>query len=51
MYKVVQRGMVIKQYDMFLDAWLYIVLELVCYARIVGPDGRWTINPIRTHIN
>lgn len=39
----------VKSFSMFLDAWLYVVLELPCYAKIVGPDGRWTINPPRAN--
>jgi hypothetical protein len=51
MYQVIHRGNIIQRYDLFVDAWLYVVLELPCFARIKGPDGTWTINPIRININ
>lgn len=45
MYRIIQAGQVIKAYDLFVDAWLYVRLELSVYARIKGPDGTWSVNP------
>jgi hypothetical protein len=51
MYRVRQQGKVIETFPSFLDAWLYVYLELAAYARIIGPDGRWSINPGHHTVN
>jgi hypothetical protein len=51
MYQVIQQGKVVERFHMFVDAWLFVVLVLPCFARIHGPDGIWTVNPTRTEIN
>lgn len=48
MYKVINRGNVIGNYQMFCDAWLLAVL-LPLWSRIKGPDGNWVVNPPRTN--
>ena len=45
MYKVIQKGKVIGSYQFFFEAWLYVYLELPCFAWIRGPDGTWVVNP------
>ena len=51
LYHVITPGsnIFVKSFPLFVDAWLYVVLELPCYAKIVGPDGRWTVNPPRAN--
>ena len=51
MYRVRQRGKVIKSFGIFVDAWLYVYLELNAFARIVGADGIWSVNPGQHDIN
>jgi len=51
MYQVILNGKVIERCELFTDAWLFVVLTLVCFARINGPDGNWTINPLSAEIN
>lgn len=51
MYMVRQQGKTIESFTMFVDAWLYVYLELASYARIVGPDGIWIINPGKHSVN
>ena len=51
MYRVIHHGRIVKVFGTFLDAWLYVYLELDSYARIYGPDGDWSINPGPHHIN
>lgn len=45
MYTVFHQGRAKGCYDYFVDAWLYVYLELPSYARIRGPDGVWVVNP------
>lgn len=45
MYLVRQQGKIVQRFTMFVDAWLYVFLELNSYARITGPDGIWLVNP------
>lgn len=45
MYQVKQQGRIVQSFSFFFEAWLYVRLELQSFARIVGPDGIWTINP------
>jgi hypothetical protein len=45
MYLVRQQGKTLEAFKMFLDAWLFVYLELGAFARIVGPDGVWVVNP------
>ncbi len=51
MYLVRQQGIVLQSFTAFVDAWLYVTLELGAYARIVGPDGIWSVNPGSHSIN
>ena len=51
MYTVRQRGKTITSFGVFIDAWLYVYLELDSFARITGPDGIWFINPGRHTVN
>lgn len=51
MYHVNQSGKVIQTFAMFVDAWLFIALHLQSYAKIVGPDGLWTVNPSSYKVN
>jgi len=51
MYQVRQRGKTIEMFGIFTDAWLYVYLELDTFARIVGPDGIWSINPGQHTVN
>jgi hypothetical protein len=51
MYQVRQKGKVVEQFSTFIDAWLYVRLECVVFARITGPDGIWFVNPGRHTIN
>jgi hypothetical protein len=51
MYQVRQKGKVIEQFGDFILAWLYVYLELDSHARIVGPDGIWSVNPGQHTIN
>jgi hypothetical protein len=44
-YQVIQQGRVIGKFRYFFEAWLYVYLELPCFARIKGPDGTWHVNP------
>jgi hypothetical protein len=46
MYLVFQLGMVQHSFDMFVDAWLFASLELRSHSIIVGPDGRWRVDPL-----
>jgi hypothetical protein len=46
-----QQGKIIVSFTMFVDAWLYVFLELESYARIVGPEGIWIINPGKHSVN
>lgn len=58
MYRVIHNGRIVKLFPSFLDAWLYVYLELDSYARIYGPYvgegeepcGTCSINPGRHHI-
>ncbi len=43
MYKVRVNGLIVDEFPMFTDAWLYVTLELIGGATITGPDGEWTI--------
>jgi hypothetical protein len=49
MYKVIQQGRAIGEFQFFFEAWLYVYLELPCFARIRGPDGVWVVNPPRSN--
>lgn len=59
MYRVIHQGHIVATFASFLDAWLYVYLELDSYARIYGPDvgegeepyGTASINPGYHHIN
>lgn len=51
MYHVRQDGKTIGRFGIFTDAWLYVFLELGSFARIVGPDGIWYVNPGQHYIN
>lgn len=51
MYQVRQGGRIIERFGIFVDAWLYVFLELDTYARILGPDGVWIVNPGRHTVN
>jgi hypothetical protein len=44
-YQVIQKNKIIGSFRYFFDAWLYVYLELPCFARIKGPDGIWIVNP------
>ena len=44
MYLVIQQGQVVKQFPLFVDAWLYLYLS-DCWGQVVGPDGTWKVNP------
>jgi hypothetical protein len=44
-YKVIQNGEVVAEHKTFVDAWLDIYLRFRAYAKVVGPDGEWIINP------
>jgi hypothetical protein len=48
MYYVITANGYLK-FPMFTDAWLHVVLELPCFAKIVGPDGEWVVNPPRSN--
>lgn len=51
MYQVRQRGRIVERFGIFIDAWLYVYLELDAFARIVGPDGIWSVNPGHHGVN
>lgn len=52
MYRVIHNGRIVASFPSFLDAWLYVYLELDSYARVYGPDDwDWSINPGQHHIN
>lgn len=51
MYTVRQQGKILTSFGVFLDAWLYVCLELDAFARITGPDGVWFINPGSHKVN
>lgn len=51
MYLVRQQGKIVEKFTMFVDAWLYVFLELNAFARIVGPDGIWLVNPGKLSVN
>lgn len=51
MYQVKQQGKVIERFGIFTDAWLYVCLECRAFARIVGPDGTWLVNPGHHTVN
>ena len=51
MYRVIHQGRIVATFTSFLDAWLYVYLELDSYARIYGPDVDHTINPGQHHIH
>lgn len=51
MYLVRQQGVTIEEFTWFVDAWLFVCLELDAFARIVGPDGIWVVNPKRYTVN
>lgn len=51
MYRVRQQGRIIKAFNIFTDAWLYVYLEMDSFARIVGPDGVWIVNPGKHTVN
>jgi hypothetical protein len=46
MYRVINQGKVVGNFQFFFDAWLHAFLELPVYSRIKGPDGVWTVNPL-----
>jgi hypothetical protein len=51
MYRVYRQGKIIQRFNDFLDAWLFIYLDLYVCAYITGPDGTWVINPGQHSIN
>ncbi len=59
MYRVMHNGRIVASFPKFLDAWLYVYLELDSYAVIYGPGvgvgdevmGTCSINPGRHHIH
>lgn len=51
MYLVRQQGKIVERFTMFVDAWLYVFLELDTFARIIGPDGIWSVNPGSHSVN
>jgi hypothetical protein len=51
MYLVRQQGKTLEAFTIFVDAWLFVYLELDAFARIVGPDGVWVVNPGRHTVN
>jgi hypothetical protein len=46
MYLVLQQGRLVYRGELFVDAWLYIILSSQVYCTIIGPDGKWVINPM-----
>lgn len=45
-FKVLQQDNKTEEFDLFVDAWLHIYLNLSCFAKIQCPDGDLiTINP------
>lgn len=46
MYRVFQHGLIQASYDLFVDAWLFAVLELRSFSIIKGPDGEWHVDPL-----
>lgn len=51
MYQVRLHGRLVGTFHYFVDAWLYVFLELPHYARVTGPDGEWTVDPGNPRIN
>lgn len=39
----------VKGFCLFIDAWLYAVVDLKADCKIVGPDGEWKINSPTTN--
>jgi hypothetical protein len=50
LYRVVQQDKLIGEFQYFHEAWLFIYLDLMSYARIYGPNNEnWIVNPIQSN--
>lgn len=45
MYQVIHQGKVVGSFNYFFDAWLYVRLELVSFARIIGSGEDYLFDP------
>ena len=45
-YTVFHQGQAKKSFDLFVDAWLFCILDLPSWSRIRGINGEvWIMNP------
>jgi hypothetical protein len=51
MYQVIQQGIVIRNFKLFIDAWLFVTLELPTWASVHGDDEEWHFDPISPWIH
>lgn len=47
MFLVRRQGKIIRSFDLFVDAWLYVYLECESFALILerGTSDYWIVNP------
>lgn len=51
-YHVKQRSQVLGTFPLFVDAWLFVVLNTTSYCTIIDSEGdKWIVNPRSHDIN